>query len=72
MVNDKDRKTQCVMTEGSIVFKIPLGPEKEKLGHFIESQIVDGHVVFRFATKKQTDTPALFIEHRPEFEVSFH
>jgi hypothetical protein len=71
-LNIKDRKTHIVQTSGSVVYKIPLGEEGVKIGHFISQEIVDKTLVIRFATKKETDTPALFIEHTPEFEVKFN
>ena len=52
IINDKERKLQCVMTENSIVYKIPMGAENTNLGHYIEWEIVDNNLVFRFATKK--------------------
>jgi hypothetical protein len=69
-INDKERKTQCVMTDGSVVYKIPVGPEEEKLGHYIESEKVGKTLVFRFAIKRE-DFPALRIEQKPEFTVKF-
>lgn len=69
-INDKERKTQCTMTDGSIVFKVPLGAEQEKIGHFIESEIVNKTLVFRFAIK-QPSFPALRIEEREEFTIAF-
>jgi len=70
-INDKERKTQCVMTEGSIVFKVPLGEEEDKLGHYIESEKVGKTLVFRFAIKRP-DFPALNIEQKEEFFVNFN
>jgi hypothetical protein len=70
ILNDKSRPTQVVMTEGTVVYKVPLGDEEDKIGHFIESEKVGKVLVFRFATKKD-DAPALRIEHKPEFFVSF-
>jgi hypothetical protein len=70
LINDKERKTQCVATEGSIVYKVPIGDEQEKLGHFIESEIVNKVLVFRFAIK-QPSFPALRIEEKEEFKISF-
>jgi hypothetical protein len=70
LVNDKERKTQCVMTDGSIVFKVPLGEEEDKLGHYIESEKVGKTLVFRFAIKRP-DFPALKIEQKEEFAVKF-
>jgi hypothetical protein len=69
LINAKDRNAQCVMTEGSITYKIPLGAEADKLGHYIESEVVNGNLVLRFAIKQAT--PAFRIEERPEFQVSF-
>jgi len=57
------------MTEGSIVYKVPIGPEEGKLGHYIESEKVGDTLHFRFAIKY--DTPALRIESKPEFFVKF-
>jgi len=71
-VNDKERKTQCVLTSNTVVYKVPLGEEEDKVGHFIESEKVDKVLVFRFATKKEDTTRALKIEHHDkEFMVSF-
>ena len=69
-INDKERKTQCTMTDGSIVYKVPLGAEEEKLGHYIESEKVGKTLVFRFAIKRP-DFPSLRIEEKPEFSVKF-
>lgn len=70
-MNDKERKTQCVQTSNTVVYKVPIGEEEDKIGHFIESEKIDKTLVFRFATKKE-DTPALKIEHHDkEFMVSF-
>lgn len=69
-INDKERNTQCVMTEGSVVYKIPLGDEEEKLGHYIESEKVGKTLVFRFALKRP-DFPSLRIEQKEEFTVKF-
>jgi hypothetical protein len=68
-VNDKERKTQCVATDGSICYKVPLGPEEDKLGHFIESEKVGNTMIFRFALKK--NTPSFRIEQREPFQMSF-
>lgn len=70
-INDKERKTQCTMTDGSIVYKVPLGEEEEKLGHYIESEKVGKTLVFRFAIKRP-DFPALRIEQKDEFFVKFN
>jgi hypothetical protein len=70
-INDKERKTQCVMTEGSVVYKVPLGAEEDKLGHYIESEKVGKTLVFRFAIKRP-DFPALKIEQKEEFFVNFN
>lgn len=70
IINDKSRPTQCVMTEGSIVYKVPMAEEESKLGHYIESEKIGKTLVFRFATKKE-DPPALRIETKPEFVVDF-
>lgn len=69
-INDKERKTQCTMTDGSIVYKVPMGAEEEKLGHYIESEKIGKTLVFRFAIKRP-DFPALRIEEKPEFAVKF-
>ena len=70
-INDKDRKTQCTMTEGSVCYKVPVGKEEEKLGHYIDYERVGKTLLFRFATKKDNDAPILKIEQRPEFAVDF-
>jgi hypothetical protein len=70
-INDKERKTQCTMTDGSIVYKVPVGEEEEKLGHYIESEKVGKTLVFRFAIKRP-DFPSLRIEQREEFKVAFN
>lgn len=70
---DKARKTQMVMTEGSVVYKIPVEEEHGHLGHFISQEIIDKTLVIRFATKKETDQPSLRVEHfKEEFEVKFN
>ena len=71
IINTKDRQCQCVMTEGSITYKIPLGAESEKLGHYIESEVVNGNLVLRFAIKQIT-FPNLRIEELPEFNIVFN
>jgi hypothetical protein len=58
------------MTESSIVFKVPVGQEEEKLGHFIESEKIGKTLVFRFAIKRP-DFPALRLEQKEEFSVKF-
>jgi len=69
---DKTRKTQMVMTEGSVVYKVPVEEEHGHLGHFISQEIIDKTLVIRFATKKETDQPSLRVEHfDKEFEVKF-
>jgi len=68
-INDKERKTQCTMTDGSVVYKVPLGDEVTKLGHYIESEVINKTLVFRFAIK--ADIPALRIEKKEEFTVRF-
>jgi hypothetical protein len=70
IVNDKERKTQCVVTSSTVVYKVPLGEEEDKIGHYIESEKIGKTLVFRFATKKE-DAPALRIEHKGEFTVAF-
>ena len=45
-INDKDRKTQCVLTSNTVVYKVPIGDEADKIGHFIESERVDDTFVF--------------------------
>ena len=59
------------MTENSIVYKIPVGEEEEKLGHYIESEKIGKTLVFRFALKRP-DFPALRVEQKEEFFVSFN
>ena len=72
-LNIKDRKTHIVQTSGSVVYKIPLGEEGVKIGHFISQEIIDGVLVIRFATRKETDEPALRVEHFDEsFEIKFN
>ena len=68
-INDKDRKTQCVLTSNTVVYKVPIGDEADKIGHFIESERVDDTFVFRFATKRETS--ALRIERLEPFFISF-
>jgi hypothetical protein len=58
------------MTDGSIVYKVPVGEEDDKLGHYIESEKIGKTLVFRFALKRP-DFPALRIEEKPEFFVKF-
>ena len=69
-INDKERQTQCTMTDGSVTYKVPLGEEEEKLGHYIESEKVGKTLVFKFAIKRP-DMPSLRIEHKQEFTVKF-
>ena len=62
-----------VQTSGSVVYKVPLGEEEPKIGHFISQEIIDGVLVIRFATKSEKDTPALRVEHFDhEFEIKFN
>jgi hypothetical protein len=71
IINDKERKTQCVMTENSIMYKIPIGAEERSIGHFIQWEVVDNNLVFSFATKK-VSAPTLRIEKFKEpFVLSF-
>jgi hypothetical protein len=58
------------MTDGSIVYKVPVGEEEEKLGHYIESEKIGKTLVFRFALKRP-DFPALRVEQKEEFFVKF-
>jgi hypothetical protein len=68
-INDKDRKTQCVLTSNSVVYKVPIGEEGDKIGHFIEVEVIDNVFVFRFATKKEAN---LRIEKKQEpFAICF-
>ena len=53
IVNDKDRKTCCAMTENTIVYKVPVGEEGAKIGHFVEAVLEDGFITLRYATKKE-------------------
>lgn len=69
-INDKERKTQCTMTDGSIVYKVPIGEEEENLGHYIESEKIGKILFFRFAIKRP-DFPALRVEQKEEFFVKF-
>ena len=69
-INDKERKTQCTLTDGSVVYKVPLGDEETKLGHYIESEVINKTLVFRFAIK--ADMPCLRVETKPEFTVAFN
>jgi len=59
------------MTDGSIVYKVPVGQEEEKLGHYIESEKIGKTLVFRFAIKRP-DFPALRVEQKDEFFISFN
>jgi hypothetical protein len=69
-LNIKDRKTQVTQTSGSVVFKIPLGAEHQKMGHFVSQEVIDGILVIRYATK--TESPSFRIEAVEEFEVKFN
>lgn len=72
LINDKERKTQCVMTDGTICYKIPLGPEGDNIGHFIESEKIDNCIVFRFASKKKTiQSLVKIVKSETEFSISF-
>ena len=69
-INDKDRKTQCVVTTNTVVYKVPIGEEQPKIGHFIEAEQVDNSIIFRFATKKEES--AFRIEkHKEPFQILF-
>jgi hypothetical protein len=69
-INDKDRKAQCVLTSNTVVYKVPIAEEADKLGHFIEAERIEGTFIFRFATKREEGT--LRIERSEEpFHVSF-
>jgi hypothetical protein len=69
-INDKDRKAQCVLTSNTVVYKVPIAEEADKLGHFIECERIDSTFIFRFATKREAG--ALRIERGDEpFHISF-
>jgi len=69
LINSKDRKTSCVMTSQTIAYKIPLGDEQEKLGHFVEIVLEDGFMIVRYATKKEV--PEFRKETSEPFVVTF-
>lgn len=73
-LSDKDRQTSCVMTASTIVYKVPLGDEKEKLGHFVEQELDEkGNLIFRFSVKKDPAEEVFRIDRKPEgFKVSFN
>ena len=71
VLNVKDRKTQVVQTSGSVTYKIPIGEEKESLGHFISQEIIDGMLVIRYATKSENTHSVIMIENRPMFSIDF-
>jgi hypothetical protein len=73
LINCKDRKVQVTATSGSVVYKVPVQEEQDKIGHFISQEIVDKVLVIRFATKSETDMPVLRVEtFDQEFEVKFN
>ena len=61
IINDKDRKTCCAMTENSIVYKVPTGEEKDKIGYFVEAIVEEGFIILRYSTKKE-ECPGFKIE----------
>ena len=69
IVNDKDRKTCCAMTENSIVYKVPMGDEATKIGHFVEAVVEEGYIILRYATKKE-ENPGFKIE-KGNFSLEF-
>jgi hypothetical protein len=48
------------MTENTIVYKVPVGEEGPKIGHFVEAVLEDGFITLRYATKKE-ETPGFKI-----------
>ena len=70
-LNQKDRSCQVVQTDASVVYKVPIGNEGEFLGHFIESEIIEGFVIFRFATKKNGESGSPFKIIQKDVTVSF-
>jgi hypothetical protein len=72
-LSDKERTASCVMTANSVVYKVSLGAEKEKLGHFIEAEDDGkGNLTFRYAVKKEPSEQIFRIDRKPEgFKVSF-
>lgn len=69
-INDKDRKSQCILTSNTVVYKVPVGDESDKLGHFIECERVEDTFIFRFATRREAG--ALRIQRSDEpFHISF-
>lgn len=63
MLNDKNRLFSCSATSSAITYKLPLKEEASLLGHYIESKIIEGELVLKFATKNQTgEHPAFYIE----------
>jgi len=69
IINSKDRKTSCVMTEQTITYKIPLGAEEQKLGHFVETVLEGNFMIVRYAAKKEV--PEFRKESTDPFVVSF-
>lgn len=55
LINDKSRKSSCVVTEATVTYKIPVADEKDKLGHFQEVVLEDGFMIVRYATKKEVE-----------------
>jgi len=76
-INDKERKSQVTMTDGTVCYNIPVGEEETKTGHYIDYEKIDNGkggktLRFKFATKKETGGPMAKIEHFPQgFDVKF-
>ena len=62
ILNEKNRLFSCSATSSVITYKIPLKEEAIFLGHFVEYSIVENEIIFKFATKKNEEAPAFFIE----------
>ena len=71
LLNDKERASQCVVTKSIVSYKIPLGDEAAKIGHFVDSTVYNNTITFRFATKKKEDNALRFEILEQPFILSF-
>ena len=66
ILNEKNRLFSCSATSTIVTYKLQLKEEASLLGHYIESSVINGELVLKFATKNQSEPPAFYIE---KFEV---
>jgi hypothetical protein len=64
----QEKRAFVVATSGSVTYKIPMGAEKEQLGHFMSQEVVDGVLVIKFAIK----APPAVIEDKEIYEIKFN